>query len=220
MATEKTSTTRPPLTRQRILDAAIEIADTEGLDALTMRRIGAQLQVKAMSLYKHVANKDEILEELVDHVVAEIELPTPGADWKSAMRGRARSVREVFGRHSWALGLYERTENAGPAVLGNLDATIATLRAAGFSIDNAAHAFWMLDCFVYGQVVMESSMSFGGAGDVETSNVADVAETLGEHFPSLAEMVLHAQQVTYSTENEFELGLDLILDGIERLAQP
>jgi len=158
-------TPRPRLNRERILRAAIDVADNEGLDALTMRRLGAQLQVEAMSLYKHVANKDEILDGIIDQVIAEIELPAAGSDWQEAMRQRARSAREVFVRHSWAVGLYEKRDNAGPGVLGHVNDTIGILRSAGFPIEEAAHAFWILDCFIYGQVVMESSFSFEGEPD-------------------------------------------------------
>lgn len=213
-------TPRPRLNRERILRAAIDVADKEGLEALTMRRLGAQLHVEAMSLYKHVANKDEILDGIIDLVIAEIELPAAGSDWQDAMRQRARSAREVFVRHSWALGLYEKRDHTGPAVVGHVNATIGILRTAGFPIDKAAHAFWILDCFVYGHVVMESAMSFDGGADAPPPESAAEAEALAAEFPFVAEMMAHAQQVSYSMDGEFELGLELVIDAIDRMAKP
>ena len=154
---------RLPLSRERIIQAAVRLADEVGLDALTMRRLGSELGVEAMSLYKHVANKDAILDGVVDAVIGEIELPEIDAEWRSAMRRRAASAREVLTRHSWAIGLMESRAATGPATMRYMNAIIGNLRTAGFSIENAAHAFWLLDSFVYGHVIQEVSFEQRGA---------------------------------------------------------
>lgn len=211
---------RPRLSRERILRVAVDVADSEGLDALTMRRLGTELGVEAMSLYKHVANKDAILDGIIDQVIAEIELPTEGPDWKAAMRQRARSARTVFRRHSWAVGLYETRGNSGPSVLRYLDATIGSLRSGGFSLENAAHAFWILDCFIYGQVVMESGFNFESSAELTASpdNSLEALSTSEHHH--LAALADHAQTEDFTTTGEFERGLELILDSLEPLAGP
>ena len=170
MTPSEDTSPRPPLTRERVFQAAVDLADRDGLGALTMRRLGAELGVEAMSLYKHVANKEEILDGIVEVVVGEIETPREGADWKEAMRRRAISAREVLGRHSWAIGLLEARGSTGPKALRYLDAILGNLRSAGFSIENAVHAFWLLDSFVYGQVIQETSLPIsyvGGDGRVD-----------------------------------------------------
>lgn len=201
---------RPPLTRDRVLQAAVAVADREGLNALTMRRLGAELGVEAMSLYKHVANKDGVLDGIVELVIGKIAIPSPGEPWKRAMRRRAISAREVLRRHSWAIGLLEARGSTGPAALRYLDAILGNLRAAGFSVENAAHAFWVLDSYVYGQVVQELSLPVGSS---EESLLA--GETKGE-YPHLVEVAEHARTAGYTVDGEFEYGLDLILDALER----
>jgi AcrR family transcriptional regulator len=201
---------RPPLTRHRVLRAALDLVDREGLDALTMRRLGSELGVEAMSLYKHVAGKDAILDGIVELVVAEIESPS-GADWKEAMRRRAISARAVLGRHSWAIGLLESRRSAGPAALGYLEAVLDILRSAGFSIRNAAHAFWLLDSYVYGHVIQEKSAQIGG----EPARPALDGITPAEH-PRLVELWEDAVGAGYSVDAEFDYGLDVILDALDR----
>ncbi len=215
MKSKTVEQSRPRLTRERILQAAVDVADRDGLDALTMRRLGSELQVEAMSLYKHVANKDAILDGIIGHVVSEIEVPPLGTDWKDAMRQRAHSTREVFARHSWAVGLYESRNSSGPAVLGYLDATVAILRSAGFSIEHAAHAFWVLDCFIYGQVVMESSLSFESSAEMAASTDTGLEKMADSEHPHLAELAAHALKVDFTTQRQFELGLELILDALD-----
>ncbi len=165
----KDSTTRRPLTRERILQAAVDLANREGLGTVTMRRLGAEFGVEAMSLYKHVANKEEILDGIVELVVGEIDIPSEGADWKKAMRGRAVSARQVLSRHSWAIGLLETRSSMGPTALCYLNAILGNLRAAGFSIENAAHAFWVLDSYIYGQVIQETSVPFSTSEEMTES---------------------------------------------------
>ena len=207
---------RPILTRERILRAAVDLADHHGLDALTMRRLGTELGVEAMSLYRHVANKDEILDGMLEFVVGEITVPNTGADWKESMRQRAISARSVLTRHSWAIGLLEARGPAGPAALGYLDAVLGSLRSAGFSIENAAHAFWLLDSYVYGHVVQEISISVG-TSDGSRSEDSGRTPAISEERPHLSELERHALASEYSLDGEFEFGLELILYALERL---
>jgi AcrR family transcriptional regulator len=202
---------RRPLTKGRVLQAAVDVADREGLDALTMRRLGAELGVEAMSLYKHVANKEEILDGIVELVVGEIEIPSEGTEWKEAMRRRTVSAREVLSRHSWAIGLLEARGSRGPTARRYLDAILGNLRSAGFSIENAVHAFWVLDCYVYGHVIQETSLAFNGSEELTDSAGFD-------EYPHLVEIAQPARRSAYSFDNEFEFGLDLILDALDRAA--
>ena len=150
---------RVPLSKERIFQAAIDVADREGLQALTMRRLGAELGVEAMAVYKHVSGKDDILDGMVELVVSLIETPGHGMDWRDAMRRRARSARDVLSRHSWAIGLLDSRRSMGPTQLRYVDSVLGSLRSAGFSIHDAAHAFSLLDSYVYGHVVQEMSWS-------------------------------------------------------------
>ena len=210
---------RSPLTRERILQAAVGLADQKGLDALTMRRLGTELGVEAMSLYKHIANKDEILDGMSDLVVGEIEVPRPGSEWRQAMRERAVSAREVLSRHSWAIGLFESRGARGPAILRYVNAILGNLRSAGFSVDAAVHAFWLLDSYVYGHVVQETATATGTREDVADSAGSAFGEITIDEFPHLVEMEQHALTSEYSFDAEFAFGLDLILDGLEGLRE-
>src|SRR5262245_10718918 len=140
---------RAPLSKERVLRAAVRMADEGGVASLTMRKLAEDLGVEAMSLYHHVANKNEILDGMVDLVCSEIDLPARGADWKTAMRQRAISARAVLLRHPWAVGLMESRAHPGPATMQHHDAVIGSLRGAGFSIAMAAHAFSVLDSYIY-----------------------------------------------------------------------
>jgi len=176
-----------------------------------MRRLGAELGVEAMSLYKHVANKEEILDGIVELVVGEIEIPSEGTEWKEAMRRRTVSAREVLSRHSWAIGLLEARGSRGPTARRYLDAILGNLRSAGFSIENAVHAFWVLDCYVYGHVIQETSLAFNSSEELTDSAGFD-------EYPHLVEIAQPARRSAYSFDNEFEFGLDLILDALDRAA--
>ena len=204
------------LTKERVLQAAVNLAGREGLGALTMRRLGAELGVEAMSLYKHVANKDEILDGIIELVVAEIEIPSSGADWKQAMRQRATSAREVFTRHSWAIGLLETRRSIGPIVLGYLNSILGNLRSAGFSIEKATHAFWLLDSYVYGHVIQETSLPFSNPQDTNESARSILEQITRSEYPHLVEIGEHAMRSEFSFDSEFEFGLDLILDALGR----
>ena len=220
MTSDESRSARTPLTRERVLQAAIDLADRYGLDALTMRRLGADLGVEAMSLYKHVANKDEILDGIVELVVGEIEVPEEESDWKEGMRRRAMSARDVLGRHSWALGLFESRGAMGPALMRYVNAVLGNLRAAGFSIENAVHAFWMLDCYVYGQVLQEANLPFGSAAESAASEEPVPRDMTSSEYPHLIEVAEHALRFDYGVDSEFEFGLDLILDALEGSALP
>jgi AcrR family transcriptional regulator len=222
MSTPSGPTPRRRLTKERILRAAVDLADREGLGALTMRRLGAELGVEAMSLYKHVANKEEILDGVVELIVGQIEIPVSGEPWQEAMRRRAQSAREVLCRHSWAIGLLESRRSMGPATMRYTEAVLGNLRSAGFSLDDAAHAFWLLDSYVYGHVIQETSLGPVGPVDGSTSGAAEAAGeavTMAD-FPNLVALGERARQSGYSVDREFAHGLDLILGAIERSAAP
>jgi AcrR family transcriptional regulator len=182
----------------------VDVADREGIGALTMRRLGAELGVEAMSLYKHVANKDAILDGVVELIAGQIETPD-ATDWKDAMRRRAVSARAVFAAHSWAIGLLEARGSMGPATMRSLDAMLGILCSAGFAIDDAAHAIWLLDSFVYGHVIQESSLSAQPA-----TPPADE-----DNHPYLDELLAQARTSRFSLDAEFEYGLQRILAALE-----
>jgi AcrR family transcriptional regulator len=216
--TEEGAEPRTPLTRQRVVRAAVALADRDGVGSLSMRRLAQELGVEAMSLYHHVANKDDILDGIVDAVFGEIELPSGDAGWRSAMRRRAISVREALRRHPWATGLMESRSRPGPATLRHHDAVLGVLRRAGFSIELAAHAFSVLDSYIYGFALQESNLPFQN-----TEELAAVADTIfanlpADQYPYFTEIAVeHALQPGYDYGNEYLFGLDLILDGLERV---
>lgn len=208
---------RTPLTRDRVLRAAVKVADKGGLSSLSMRKLGQALGVEAMSLYKHVANKDAILDGVVDAVFGEVGLPSSDADWRTAMRERAISARQVLLRHPWAIGLLDSRRNAGTATIRHHDAVIGSLRRGGFSIEMAAHAFSLLDSYIYGFVLQETSLPFRTADEVVEVAADMLPRAPAADYPHFTEMVTEfALRPGYSYGMEFEFGLDLILDGLER----
>lgn len=217
--TSRNTPSRPPLTRDRVLQAAVDLADRRGLDSLTMRRLGADLGVEAMSLYKHIANKDGILDGMVEVVIGEIEVPAVDHEWREAMGLRAISAREVLGRHSWAIGMLETRGATGPTAMRYLDAILGNLRSAGFSIENATHALWLLDSYVYGHVVQETSLPLTNPEEMSAAATSVLENSTMDDFPNLMEAEQHAIKSGYSFDSEFEFGLDLILDGLERLRE-
>ncbi|MEX1093996.1 MAG: TetR/AcrR family transcriptional regulator [Acidimicrobiia bacterium] len=216
MTPNEKSASRPPLTKDRILQAAVDLADREGLGALTMRRLGAELGFEAMSLYKHVANKEEILDGMVEVIVGQIAIPDPGADWREAMRRRAISAREVLSKHSWVIGLLNARGLSGPAAMRYLNAILGNLMSAGFPIEDAAHAFSLLDCYVYGHVIQETTMAPNTPDDPTESEPTAPDRTAMSEYPHLVAMYEHAQTFEYTFDGEFRFGLELILDGLER----
>ncbi len=212
---------RVPLTRERVLRAAVDLADDSGVDALTMRRIAQTLGVEAMSLYRHVKNKPDLLDGMVDVVFGEIDLPQTGLDWTTAMRRRAISARDVLARHRWATVLMESRVTPGPATLRHHDAVLGILRAAGFSIELAAHAFSVLDSYIYGFAMQEASLPFGSSGELADVAEAILASVRADEYPHLTEFVTeHAMAPGYDFGDEYEYGLDLVLDGLERVTAP
>ena len=218
MATQ-TDPLRAPLTRERVLAAAIDLADRDGIASLSMRKLAQELGVEAMSLYHHVANKDAILDGLIDLVFGEIDLPVGEADWKAAMRRRAISAREVLRRHPWATGLMESRSTPGPATLRHHDAVLGILRNAGFPLELAAHAYSLLDSYIYGFALQETSLPFNTPEETAEVAQAMMAEFPADAYPHLTEIAVeHVLQPGYSYASEYLFGLDLILDGLERLA--
>jgi len=210
-------TSRAPLNRGRVLAAAIEIADERGVGAVTMREVASRLGVEAMSLYNHVANKDDILDGMVDLVVEQIDLPADVGDWRDAMRARAISAHDVFGRHPWVPMLMDSRESSGPARLRYLDWVLGTLMNAGFSVDGAARAFSLLDSYVYGFGMQQSNFSTSGDASTEEMAEALLAYIPPEEYPYLHRMASHAMASGYDAEQDFAYGLEVILDGLERI---
>jgi AcrR family transcriptional regulator len=209
---------RIPLSRERILGTAVAFADQNGIASLSMRKLGEALGVEAMSLYNHIANKDELLDGMVDLVFSEIELPPGTDDWKTAMRTRAQSARQSLARHPWAIALMSTRTSPGPATLRHHDAVIGSLRTAGFSIDLAAHAFSALDSYIYGFALQEATLPLGETPE-ETAEVARmmVQQFPRELYPHLYDFTInHVLKPGYDYAAEFEPGLDLILDSLER----
>ncbi|NUR90131.1 MAG: TetR/AcrR family transcriptional regulator [Nonomuraea sp.] len=209
------------LSRQRVVVEAVQLADREGVEGLSMRRLAGVLGAGAMSLYYYVANKEELLDAMIDVVFEEIELPPAEADWQSAMRRRAVSARQVLARHPWAIGLMESRTSPGPANLRHREAVTACLRRAGFPVLMATHAHWLLDSYVYGHALQESSLPF----DTD-DEFADVAEDVflpqlpPEEFPYLNESATELAAAGYDPSGEFDFGLDLVLAALESLRAP
>ena len=216
----KRATVRVPLNRERVLRAGLALADGGGLEALTMRQLGEAVGVEAMSLYNHVANKEDLLDGLIDIVFGEIALECEDGDWKSAMRRRAISAREVLARHPWAVGLMESGTHPGPSTLRHHDSVLRCLREAGFSIAMAAHAYSAVDSYVYGFALQQLSLPPDSAQET-----AKLVESIARQFKPgeyryLNEIATeHVMKPGYSYAAEFEFGLDLILDGLERAQQ-
>lgn len=209
---------RGRLSRERVLRTAIARADAGGLEALTMRTLAEMLEVAPTALYRHVANKDDLIDAMVDTVFAEVGVPAGAGDWKSAMRRRAIAIRDALTRHRWAIGLMESRRQPGPANLRHHDAVIGRLRAAGFSVEMTAHAYSLLDSYIYGFALTKMYLPFDTTGEVPA-----VAESLLQRlpvneYPNLVEYISeHATKPGYDHADEFEYGLDVILDGLEQV---
>lgn len=207
---------RAPVSRATVVRAAITIADAHGLDALSMRSIGAALGVQAMSLYNHVANKDAVLDAIVDAVVGEIDVPLVSEPWKPAMRKRAQSAHAVLLRHPWACGLMMSRLNVGPAMLRYVDATLACLRAGGFSLPMADHAWNALDSYIYGFTLYK--LNFPIQKDAYAAMAAAYLPSLPEvQFPAMHALTVLVARREHDGLHDLEFGLELLLDGLERL---
>jgi AcrR family transcriptional regulator len=216
----KKTTRQPkiPLTHDRVLTSAMDLADRDGLEALTMRRLAKTLGVEAMSLYYHVANKDELLDGMVDRVFAEVELPSHDVDWRTAMRQRANSMREALLRHPWAISVMETRTSPGPANLRHHDAVLGRCRAAGFTVEMSAHAFSLMDAYIYGFVLQEVTLPF------DDDNLEEMVDQIITHlprevYPHLTELTVeHVLQTGYNYGAEFSFGLGIVLAGLEAAA--
>lgn len=208
---------RETLTRERVLRAALVLADERGIDALSMRELGRHLGVDAMSLYNHVNNKDDLLNGIIDLVVGEIDLPPGDGDWSQAMRTRARSAQAAFTRHPWASQLLDSRTSSGPERLRYFDWVIGTLRRAGFTVDVALHAYSALDSYVYGFARQQANLSSGEPSSPETAQHM-LAEIPTDQFPHLTEVITHyIDHGGYDPDADFDFGLTLILDSLARL---
>jgi AcrR family transcriptional regulator len=209
---------RTRLTRERVLRAAIGLADRDGIEALSMRKLGQELGVDAMALYRHVHGKDDLLDGVAELVVGEIERPPASDDWKGALRGHAMAARHVMLRHPWARRVLEQRGTSGPASLAHIEAVLATLFGAGFSIEVAHHALHLLDSRIFGfnQALFEDSGPADISPEIEAATIRALAG-----YPAISELAKAASHEGVlgrcDDDVEFAFGLDLILDGLERL---
>ena len=206
---------RAPVNRDRALERAVAVADGEGLEAVTMRRLARELGVEAASLYHYVSGKAEILDGLVDMVSAEIELPAGTDGWRPAIRQRARNTRAVLRRHPWAVALMASRTTPGPATLRLLDAGIGCFREGGFPVHAAAHAISIVDSYVHGFVLQEVNLPFQNESELAAMTGAIMEEFPRSDFPHLFELTTeHVLQPGYDYGNEFDVGLDVVLEGV------
>lgn len=210
---------RPALNQTRIVEAAVRVADRVGISQVSMRNVGKELDVEAMSLYHHIAGKEALLDGLADWFFTQITLPAPQQPWREAMVARAASARTAASLHPWALGLIESRRTPGSALLRHHDAVLGSLRSNNFSVALASHAFSAIDAFVYGFVLTELNLPFE-PGESAADFVAGIEQMIpAAEYPYLVEMMTN--QVVgknYAYGDEFQFGLDLILDGLERHA--
>ena len=211
----------PPrkLTRERVIEGAVRLADRIGVDALTIRKIADEIDAKPMTIYHHVPNKEAIIDGMVDAVFAEIELPPTDTDWRTAMITRSRSMRATLAGHPWAAPLMENRTSPGPATLAHHDAVLGCLRGAGFSLERTAHAYAVIDAFLYGFALQEATLPATG-GEEMVELAGSIAEQMPpDLYPHLTEFTNdHVLQPGYDFGNSFDVGLALILDGIEHAA--
>ena len=206
---------RAPLSRERVLEAAIDLADRDGLGALTMRRLGDRLGVEAMSLYKHVADKEDLLDGLADRISSEFEVPSRDLEWREALRRSAISAHEVLRRHPWASTVLESRTNLGPARLRYVDGVIGVMAAAGFSMPVIGRAFMALDSHIYGFTLQEAAWTFDA--DDPAAAEAFGRNLSGEDYPNILAMTQAVGDDPELTRVDFTFGLDILLDGLERL---
>lgn len=206
---------RAPLSVERVIDTAMQLSDEIGIEKLTIRRLADELDVTPMAIYRYTASKEEIVDGMVEAVFTEIELPALEGDWRAAMRQRCVSMHEVLLRHPWAPPLMESRPAPGPALLHHHDVVLGYLRQGGVPLPWAAHAYAILDSYVFGFAMQEANLPFGG--DEQIGEMADaIVSAIPEHlYPYLREFTAdHALKPGYAFGNSFEVGLDLILEGI------
>jgi AcrR family transcriptional regulator len=207
---------RTRLNKERIVEVAVVLADAEGLPSCSIRKVADELGTAPMTLYRHVASKDELLDGMVDVVFDEMYVPAIGGDWKAELRRRGLSARTALKRHPWAVGLMESRMHPGRASAAHHNATMGCLREAGFPFREAVHAYNLLDSYTYGFALQEQAIPF--ETPEESADMAKV--TVGDQgadYPYLAEVVEELSKRGYDYTEEFEFGLGFILDGLERL---
>ena len=208
---------KPRLSAERVVDGALALADEIGIEDFTIRKLAEALDTKPMTIYHHIPNKEAIIDGLVDRVFAEIERPPPDLDWQEALRVRCVSVRAAMQRHPWAAPLMESRTNPGPETLGHHDAVLGCLFGAGLSMELTAHAYALLDSYVYGVALQEASLP--ATGGVEMQELVEAMSARLEGYPNLSRLTFgHVVQPGYDFTTEFEFGLDLILDGLAKAA--
>ncbi len=218
-ATTTNDLQRSPLTADRVLAGAIELADRIGIESFTIRKLATELDVKPMTIYYHIASKESIIDGIVDVVFSEIDLPPVGTHWKTAIRQRCISARAVLARHPWAPPLMESRTSPGSATLRHHDAVLGCLRRGGLSLALTAHAYATIDSYLYGFALQEANLPFNGGEEI-----GDLAEAIlellpADELPHLVEFTTeHVLQPGYTFGNSFEFGLDALLDGIEAAA--
>ncbi len=206
------------MNRERTLEVALAVADSDGIEAVTMRRIARELGVEAASLYHHVSGKDQILDGLVDVVAAEIDVPGPAAHWREAVSDRAHHTRAVLLRHPWAVSLMASRTTPGPATLGLLESGIRSFREGGFSVRMAAHAISTVDSYVHGFVLQEVNLPFRGESELAAMTAEIMEQFPASEYPYLFEMTVeHVLQPEYDYGNEFDFGLAVVLNGVAAL---
>jgi AcrR family transcriptional regulator len=213
---DRTEARRRPLSRDRVLRAAIRMADEGGVESVSMRKLGQALRVEAMSLYKHVANKEDLLDGMADLVTSDFDVPSGDVDWKTAIRRSAISAHQVLLGHPWASSLIESRRDSGPARLRYLDAVIGVLSAAGFAMPMVLRSIMTLDSYTYGFALQEVAWPF------DRDSVPEEAATLARglpagDYPNLVAMAEMVATASGGVPVDYEFGLDLILDGLERL---
>ena len=211
---------RRPLSRDKVVAVAVALADKAGLESVSMRALARKSRVVPMALYKHVANKEDLLDGMVDVVFGEVDFPPTGADWRTAMRQRAMSMRHALLRHRWAIGLMESRTKPGPANLRHHNLVIQCLREADFPFWTAIRAYNAMDSYIYGSLLQQQNLPFETPEEaVEMAADIMAPPSLAEEYPDLAEVVAELAKRGFDFGEEFESGLDLVLDGIERLRQ-
>lgn len=217
--TTKLSPRRQSLSPGRIFDGALGLADEIGVDALTIRKLATALDVKPMTIYHYVPNKEAIIDGMVDLVFAEIDLPALDIDWKSAIQQRSASARIVLARHPWAVPLMESRKTPGSATLRQHNAVIGCLRAGGLSVEMTAHAYAVIDAFIYGFAIQEASLPATSGDEIVELAESIIETTAMDEYPHLMELTTeHVLKPGYDFAKEFDFGLKLILDGLERRA--
>jgi AcrR family transcriptional regulator len=213
---------RAGLTRERVLGAAVALADEGGLEELSMRKLAKSLGVEAMSLYNHIPNKEQLLNGMVELVSSEIDPPSTGGDWKAEMRKRAISTRAALNRHPWAAGLMDARPRPGETSQRLHEAVLACLRDAGFTIEMGIHASSVQDAYIYGFALQEKTLSHKTQEariEVTTRTPREDGAAL-DAYPYSAEVLRYVSEYGFSPEHEFLYGLELILDGLqEQLAR-